>query len=152
MVDKTELREQILFRELSEAELAVVAQKIVEEHFRPGQSIFSEGDRTAGIYLIKSGKVEISKTTLDGWKHQLAVLSENSIFGELSVIENKKTHGADAIAMEPTELCRIAVGDFKAFEKTNADMMYKMMKTLTRVASIHVHAMNDKVMRQLVSY
>lgn len=152
MADKSELKKQILFSELNDAELEMIAQKIAVENYPKGKTIFKEGETTRGIYLVKSGKVEISKNTPDGWKQPLALLSENHIFGELSVIEDKKAHGADATAIEPTELYRIKTDDFKAFEKTDAIMMYKIMKTIARIASRNVHAMNEKLMKLLISY
>jgi CRP-like cAMP-binding protein len=152
MADKTELRKQILFSDLTDAELGMMAQKIVVESYEKGKSIFKEGEPTKGLYLVKSGRVEISKNTPDGWKQTLALLTENHIFGELSVIEDKQTHGADATAMEATEVFRIKTDDFKTLEKSDTNMMYKIMKTMARIASRNVHAMNEKLMKLLISY
>ncbi len=152
MADKSELRKQILFSDLSDAELSIIAQKIAVETYAKGKSIFKEGEPTKGIYLVKSGKVEISKNTPDGWKQTLAILTENHIFGELAVIEDKQTHGADATAIEATEVYRIKTEDFKTYEKSDTIMMYKIMKTIARIASRNVHAMNEKLMKLLISY
>ncbi len=152
MADKSELRKQILFSDLTDAELGMMAPKIIVENYARGKSIFKEGESTKGIYLVKSGKVEISKTTADGWKQPLAILTENHIFGELAVIEDKQTHGADATAIEATEVYRIKTDDFKALEKSDPNMMYKIMKTIARIASRNVHAMNEKLMKLLISY
>ncbi|MGE5172763.1 MAG: Crp/Fnr family transcriptional regulator [Betaproteobacteria bacterium] len=152
MADKTELKKQILFSDLSDAELGIIAQKIAVETYAKGKSIFKEGEPTKGIYLVKSGRVEISKNTPDGWKQTLALLTENHIFGELAVIEDKQTHGADATAIEATEVYRIKTEDFKTYEKSDTIMMYKIMKTIARIASRNVHAMNEKLMKLLISY
>jgi CRP-like cAMP-binding protein len=152
MADKSELKKQILFSELNDAELGMIAQKIVVENYPKGKAIFKAGEATKGIYLVQSGKVEISMNTPDGWKQPLAILTENHIFGELSIIEDKKTHGADATAIEATEVYRIKTDDFKAFEKTDTVMMYKIMKTMARIASRNVHVMNEKLMKLLISY
>jgi CRP-like cAMP-binding protein len=152
MADKTELKKQILFSDLTDAELGIIAQKIAVETYAKGKSIFKEGEPTKGIYLVKSGRVEISKNTPDGWKQTLAHLTENHIFGELSVIEDKQTHGADATAIEATEVYRIKTEDFKTYEKSDTIMMYKIMKTIARIASRNVHAMNEKLMKLLISY
>ncbi|HWR72016.1 MAG TPA: cyclic nucleotide-binding domain-containing protein, partial [Nitrospirota bacterium] len=107
MVNKAELKKQMLFSELTDEELDMIAKKIADEQYSKGKPIFRAGEATKGIYLVKSGKVEISLLTADGWKQPLAVLSENQIFGELSVIEDKKTHGANATAIEDTAVFRI---------------------------------------------
>ncbi len=152
MAGKSELKKQVLFSELNDAELEMIAQKIAVESYAKGKTIFKEGEPTKGIYLVKSGKVEISKKTADGWKQPLALFGENQIFGELSIIEDKKTHGADAMAIEATEVYRLKTDDFKALEKSDSAMMYKIMKTMARIASKKVHDMNEKLMKLLISY
>ncbi|HYA87619.1 MAG TPA: cyclic nucleotide-binding domain-containing protein [Nitrospirota bacterium] len=152
MADNSALKQQILFTDLTDTELGMIAQKIVIESYSKGQSIFREGEQTGGIYLVKKGKVEISKQTPDGWKQTLAVITENQIFGELSVIENKKTHGADATALEATDLYLFTTDKFKALEKSDPATMYKIMRTIARLASKNVHSMNDKLVKLLISY
>jgi CRP-like cAMP-binding protein len=152
MIDKSELKNQNLFSDLTDAELATMAAKIVVESYTAGKPIFKEGEPTKGIYLLKSGRVEISKVTPDGWKQTLAILTANHLFGELSVIEDKKTHGADATALEATVVYCFKTDDFKALEKSDMIMMYKIMKTITRIASRNVHAMNEKLVNLLISY
>lgn len=152
MISKSELKNQILFSDLTDAELEVIAQKVLVENFPKGKPIFKAGEPTRDIFLVKSGKVEISMVTADGWKQTLAILLENQIFGELSVIEDKKTHGADATAIEATEVYRLKTDDFKALEKSDTMMMYKIMKTIARIASKNVHSMNEKLMKLLISY
>ena len=152
MVDKAVLKKQILLSELTGEELEAIVQKVKAESFAKGKSIFQEGESTKCMYLINAGKVEIAKTTADGWKQTLAVLTENHFFGELSLIEDKKTHGASATAIDDTEIVCINMKDFKAFEQSNPGMMYKIMKTIARVASKNVHAMNDRLIKLLISY
>ncbi len=152
MVDLADLKEQILLKDLNDEELRIIAERVVEESYPLGKLIFMEGEETVGIYLIKKGRVEISKTTPDGWKQTLAVLSEGHFFGELSVIEDKKEHGAIATAIDNTDVFVIKKEDLKSLEKTNPELMYKIMKTIARVASRNVHTMNEKLVKLLISY
>jgi CRP-like cAMP-binding protein len=144
MMDAAALKLQKLFGELDDAELAVVAQKVQVEHYPRGSAIFREGEPTRGICLICKGKVEVSKTTADGWKQTLAVLTALQFFGELSVIEDRKAHSTNTTALETTELYRM--------ERSHPVMMYKIMKTMARCASRNVHSMNEKLMKALISY
>lgn len=149
---KTELKKQILLSDLNESEIDILSNKIIEESYPKGKNIFKEGDPTKGIYLIRKGKVEISKITPDGWKQTLAVLKDGHFFGELSLIEDKKNHGADAVALENTELFLIKKEDFKELEQKEPLLMYKIMKTIARVASRNVHSMNERLIKLLISY
>lgn len=152
MITIADLKKQHLFCDLDDAELAVMAQKVQVEQFPMGSAIFREGEPTRGLYLIRAGKVEVSKTTPDGWKQTLAVLAERHFFGELSVIEDRKTHSTNTTALETTELFRITIEGFKELERSHPVMMYKIMRTMARMASRNVHTMNEKLVKALISY
>ncbi len=152
MVSVSDLEGQILLKDLDEGELRMIGERITVESYPKGQTVFKEGEATRGIYLVGKGKVEISKTTPDGWKQTLAILKEGHFFGELSVIEDKTEHGANATAIDNAELFLLKTEDFKALEHSNPETMYKIMKTIARVASRNVHTMNDKLVKLLISY
>lgn len=152
MIKKDELKKQVLFEELKESELETISKVLIIESFPKGKHIFKEGDPTKGIYLIKKGKVEISKITPDGWKQTLAVLKDGNFFGELSIIEEKKNHGADAVALENTELFLFKKEEFEALEQKEPLLILKIMKTIARVASRNVHTMNERLIKLLISY
>lgn len=152
MVNKSELKQQKLFSELSEAELDTIAQKIITEKYAKSMTILKEGEPTKGIYLIHKGKVEISKITPDGWKQTLAFLAEDHFFGELSVIEDRAKHSADVTAVDDAVCFLIKKDDFRDLEEKEPAMMYKIMRAIARVASRNVRSMNEKLMKALISY
>lgn len=152
MIDVADLKKQRLFSELNAAELELMATKVTLEQFPKGASIFKEGDPVKGIYLIRCGKIEVSKITADGWKQTLSVLSINYVLGELSMLENRTAHSADATAIEAVEAYLLKAEDFRAFEKTNIEMMYKVMRSIVLVACWNVRVMNEKLMKLLISY
>ncbi|VAX27469.1 hypothetical protein MNBD_NITROSPIRAE02-443 [hydrothermal vent metagenome] len=152
MIDIADLKKQILLKELNDEELLMIRDKITVESYPRGTLIFKEGEPTKGIYLVKNGKVEISKSTPDGWKQTLAILNEGHFFGELSVIEDKKVHGANVTAVENTELFLLKSETFKSLENSHPQVMYKIVKAIARVASKNIHSMNEKLMNLLISY
>jgi len=80
------------------------------------------------------------------------VFTEGAFFGELSVIEDRKIHSTNATAIDAVELYRIRTEDFKSLEASDPQMMYKVMKTVARMASRNIHMMNEKLMKALISY
>ncbi len=61
---------------------------ITTRHFRPGELIFSEGDRGNYAYIVEEGRVEIW-TELQGVHRSLNVLQPGSLFGELALVDSK---------------------------------------------------------------
>jgi CRP-like cAMP-binding protein len=76
-----------------------------EVRFRPGETIFAEGDPSDHGYRIISGKVEIllnlPGALKRGRKESIAHSGPGEIIGEMSVIE-KGPRSATAVAVEPT--------------------------------------------------
>lgn len=152
MVDIADIKKQILFSDLNDAELALISKKMTVEDYPKGKFIFREGEPASCIYLVHKGKVEVSKTTTDGWKQRLAVLGENHFFGELSVVEHKKMHGADTVALDDCEVYEVTADDLRSLEQTDPGIAYKIMRTIARVSSKNLHSMNEKLLKLLISY
>lgn len=152
MVDIKDLKGQLLVEGLNDEDMKKLASVIEVIKVKKGDPIFKEDDPTKGIYMVKKGAVEINKMTPDGWKQKLAQLKKNHFFGELSIIEHKKTHGANAEALDNVELFVIDKEQFEKIEQNDPALISKIMRTIARVASRNVHLMNDKLIKLLISY
>ncbi len=151
MIKTSTLKKQILLEDLKETDLKKIAKIVKKISFSKGEYLFREKEDTKGLYLIHSGKVEISKITPDGWKQTLAVLSKRHYLGELSIIEHRR-HEANAAALENTEILLIAKKDFEVMEKKDMILTSKIMKKLVLVMSKNLRRMNEKFLNSLISY
>ncbi|MCL4477144.1 MAG: cyclic nucleotide-binding domain-containing protein [Nitrospirae bacterium] len=151
MVSLEMLKEQILLEDLDASELKKMAGVVKEIPFKKGEHVFREKEDTKGIFLIHSGKVEISKITPDGWKQTLAVLTKGSFFGELSIIEHR-IHEANAVSLEDTVVLCIPKEDFERMENEDLLLASKIMKRLILVLSKNLRQMNEKFLNALISY
>jgi len=151
MADINELKNQVLFEDLSGEQLKSLAKVIDKISLKKGESLFSEGDDTRGIYLVEAGAVEVSKTTPDGWKQKLAVFKAGKFFGELSVME-KRTHEADAAAVEKSELLLLSKEAFEKLEKDEAKLALAITKKIAIAMSKNLRQMNEKFINALINY
>jgi CRP/FNR family cyclic AMP-dependent transcriptional regulator len=151
MVSASELRKQVLFEDIEKPELEKLAEEITEISLKKGDSLFKEADETKGIYLVRSGKVEISKVTPDGWKQTLAVLTPGSFFGELSIME-KRRHEANAVALEKTDLLLLKKEVFEKLEKDKPDVALQIFKKIALTMSKNLRRMNEKFLNALINY
>lgn len=151
MLSINELREQILFEGTSDSELGKLTKVIKELSLKKDEFLFKEGEDTKGIYMIRSGRIEINKTTTDGWKQTLAVLTVGSFFGELSIIEKRK-HEANAVAIENTELLKLPKEEFEKLEKEDVVLASQILKKLVLVMTKNLRRMNEKFLNALINY
>jgi CRP-like cAMP-binding protein len=151
MADVNELKRQVLFENIDKDGLDQLAPVITEISLKKGDILFNDGEDTKGIYLIRSGKIEISKLTADGWKQNLAILNPNQFFGELSVME-KRSHEATATAIDNTMLFLLPKEGFEQIEKEKTELALQITKKIALVLSKNLRNMNQKFLNALINY
>ena len=120
------LKNSDIFKTCNEVDLIDIASICAENYFEKGVNIFKKGDQGNCMYFIHSGQVSIH----DG-QHQLAVLSENEIFGELSLLDSE-SRSASATALSDCILLKIEQELFYDVVATNSDILKGIMRTLCK--------------------
>lgn len=105
------LRKVALFSDLSPEELNDIQRVFVEKTYKKNQIIFLEEDTGDYMYLVKSGKVKVSKATPEGKENILAIHNTGEFFGEMSLLDGQ-TAPATVTAMEPCRLLIVSKHDF----------------------------------------
>lgn len=96
MIDK--IAKDSFFDELTFEEQAFLLTKGTEITVKKGNSLFIEGDLPKHIYFIKHGRVQLSKTNVEGKILYFQVKQKNDFVGELSLFNDLKvTSNADVI-------------------------------------------------------
>ena len=84
-------------------------------------------DNSSQIYLLKEGKIKISRTHENGQQITLAILGPGEIFGEMSMLgESNRKEFAEVL--EPATICVIKKNDFEELLKTNTTLMLKIFQ------------------------
>ncbi|MFN3480300.1 MAG: cyclic nucleotide-binding domain-containing protein [Thermodesulfovibrionales bacterium] len=151
MVSIEDLRRQVLFEDLDNRSLEKIAQRLRILNFKKGETLFGEGDEARGIYLINSGKIEITKATPDGWRQTIAHFGPGNFCGELSIIENRK-HEAKAVATENVSVYFLSVEDFQRIETEDLLLASEILKKLVLILSRNIRLMNERFLKALVNY
>ncbi len=120
------LKNSAIFHNCKEVDLVEIASICRVQHVDSGVVLFSKNDAGNCVYFIYKGKVSIH----DG-EHQLAVLSENELFGELSVLD-ADLRSASATTITECILLKIEQEDFYDVIATNTDILKGIMKTLCK--------------------
>lgn len=120
------LKNSEIFENCKEADLIEIAAICEESYVDKNVTIFHKGDYGNCMYFIYSGSVSIH----DG-QHQLAQLSENEIFGELSLLDSE-ARSASATTLTDCVLLKIEQEDFYDLIATNTDVLKGIMRTLCK--------------------
>ncbi len=120
------LRTSEIFYNTPEAELAELAGVLEELYLNPNENLFHKGDIGECMYFIYKGKIRIHDEDVT-----LAILEENEILGELSVLDSE-TRSASATALQETILLKLEQEPFYDIMMTNAEVLKGILKTLGR--------------------
>jgi len=101
----------------------------MEKKLEPGEVLFDEGDKGEVMYLIREGKIKITKGSGSDEK-VLAVLKEGDFFGEMAIIDGSP-RSAGASAASSVSLLVIDKETFKSKIRENPLIEY-VLETLSR--------------------
>ncbi len=145
------LKMQNLFKGFENEELEKLIPLMEVKKFAKDEHVFRLKTPCKGIYMIQSGRVEISKTTTDGWRQPLVLLEKGCFMGEIALLE-KSSHATDARVIESAELLVLPKKIFEDLEKKEPVLMLKMLKNIAIIAGQNVRRMNEKFLKALVNY
>jgi CRP-like cAMP-binding protein len=98
------------------------------KEFPKGTVLFREGEPGKEMYVLQSGKVQISKKVRDVEK-VLAILGPGEFFGEMAIISNKPRNASAAVE-EDVRVLMIDPKTFEAMIRGNSEIAVRMIKKL----------------------
>ena len=91
-----------IFQGLTRRQLGRVMMAMQRRPYRAGEIIFEEGQLGRAVYILKSGKVELSRKS-GSTRRVLGVLTPGQMFGEMALLEQMQ-RTASATVLEDGEI------------------------------------------------
>ncbi len=117
-----------LFAGLNEQELDALLRVAIKKTFPKNTILFSEGDKTDSLYVIRSGKVKVTITDKDGKEIILSMLGPGEYFGEMSLLDSEP-RSATVMTREATELLIVSKNDLMDIFSSNP-IAFNLLKGL----------------------
>jgi CRP/FNR family transcriptional regulator len=104
-----------IFSGLTEKELAALAQTLVRNVFQAGDTVFRQGDPAQHIFLIKSGRIRLSRAMENGADLILDIRKPGDYLGEyiLNDMEKGFPYPVTASCVERTVTCGFSKSSFE---------------------------------------
>jgi CRP-like cAMP-binding protein len=136
---------------LSSVDLAKISQKFSETQFEKGNYLYWEGDLADRLYVIKQGKVKITKGSSSGKEIVLEIVSTGEICGGSAVFS--QTNPTSALAAEDVIAYSLSKVDFLGLLGTYKNLaiqfiMYlgeKLMKAHEMMMSLVVSNVEKRI-------
>lgn len=144
------LKQNILFQDLSSQELKFVENIVNVRNYRPGESVFRQGEIGVGMYIIVSGSVNIYVEELEANSNQMSTslvtqLKAADFFGELALVENESRRSASASANEDTVLIGFYKPDLMEIVERNSHAGVKILLRLGEVLGIRLRQTTSRI-------
>lgn len=100
---KAFLKSLDIFKELKDRELGQVAQTLHTRTYHAGEVLFLEGDIGRALFIVESGKVDLTKKDAAGHEQSIYAVGPGEFFGEMALLEHLP-RTASATAAERSRL------------------------------------------------
>lgn len=148
-VDKAKvLRQSPLFELLSAAEIDVLAALSKPQRHAAGETLFSEGEVGASLYVLAAGEVEVVRRTGAGAEKVLATLSAPAAFGEMSLIDREQ-RSATVRARTEAVVLQLTAENFATFRKHSRDGFTLVVVNIARMLSGRLRETNARLAERL---
>ena len=118
-----------IFSDLSSKELRAVERILHRRTYRESEVLFREGDPGVGMYIIETGRINI---TIGKENRLLAVLSNGEFFGEIALL-SEIPRTATATAVIDTKILGFFQPDLFGLLETNPRMGNKILHRLAQM-------------------
>ena len=97
------LKQAPLFADLGPAEINLLAGRTVRKQVSKGETLFCEGDKAHGLYLVETGSMKIYKLSASGREQVLHIERPGNSFAEVPLFDGDP-YPASAAALEDSTL------------------------------------------------
>jgi CRP-like cAMP-binding protein len=123
------LRRLPLFNDLSEAELALIGERVTIHLYDAGMIVFSEGDVCRELWIVKEGTVKILKTAPSGRQQLIGIERAGNSLSEVAVFDGGR-YLATAQTVSSTVLLRLEADHFRRICLQHPEVALKVIKVL----------------------
>jgi len=146
-----------LFEELTDAELAQVAERCIVRRYERHSQILGEQDRTDDVFFILEGEARANSMTPSGREVIFSELAAGDMFGEFSAIDGLPRSTA-VVALADCLLARMSAANFFELLRQNGAVSARLVELLVakirrmseRVFEVSALAVRERVRRELL--
>ena len=135
---------ELLFEDFSEEELSDLLHIAKKTQYMSGDYLFKEGDESDSIYIIFTGRIEISSEMDNHERINFPTVLNGTVLGEIAFFDGKP-RSASARAIDNINAMVITHNIFKEFENENPKLAIKFLKEIGKITAERLRWADQKV-------
>ncbi|CUT12325.1 cAMPbinding proteins catabolite gene activator and regulatory subunit of cAMPdependent protein kinases [Bradyrhizobium sp.] len=131
------------FGGIPDQSLDLLMSMLVECRFDPGATVVTEGEPGRSLFIVKSGRLAVSKRANAGRVIPISVLEPGDFFGEMTLIE-MQNRSATVIAESPTVLYELTAQKLYACYKADIHAYVIILQNINRELCRRLRRSDDR--------
>ena len=123
----------MLFAHLTEADFRDLHRPIDQLDYAAGATLYRAGDEGLSLFTVRTGLVKLAQYLPDGTQRIVRLLGKTDVLGLECMAGTVYQHSA--IALQPTEVCRLPVTSVKRLMRGNPQLFHTLMAHWYRALS-----------------
>jgi CRP-like cAMP-binding protein len=120
-----------VFADLQPEELAALTKAALRKLYQKGQEVFSQGEPAQKMFLLKGGRVKLSKLAESGDEITLDIRKAGDFLGEAMLLEDT-LYPLTATCLEDTLICGFDKAGFEKLVLEHPNIGLQVIKNLSR--------------------
>jgi CRP/FNR family cyclic AMP-dependent transcriptional regulator len=100
---------------------------LARKQFKPGDTVYPSSVKSGTLFLLKSGRVQVTRTAANGQVHGVKTLDPGTIFGDAPAL-GQSMFGTTATATEATKVIVITPADFEKLAASSPEMVINILR------------------------
>jgi len=142
------LRQNEYFEHLSAEDLQTIASCVSLHEYERGETLFWEGEASAGLHIVESGCIKIYRLSPQGRQYIVRLLMEGDTFNEVSVFD-RNGNPVNAEALEASRVWVVEPECVRNLVRANADFSQKVIDNLCHNLRNLVQAVSEMAFYQV---
>jgi len=140
-----------LFKELSDADLQIIAEAVLVEKYETEEMVFEENSPRQNLRLIYEGEIELFKRSTFGEETRLSFFGKYDFLGEGALMD-EYPHSTSARTLAPSILLTISREKFLKILEDNPTMGAHVLPAVARVISRRMRQASTRVVNVAAQY
>lgn len=138
-----------IFEDAGDSCLQRIDKYAIHKYLKKKEPIYLPGDKSDKVYLLKEGRVKVSKLSEDGREMTLEILEPGEIFGESAIFNDDDRRTTMAEALDDAMVCIMYQNEFEEILKRQPDLAMKFTREIGSKSREMESKLEDMVFRNV---
>ena len=106
--------------------------------YQPGQFVFYEGHAALGLYILCTGRVKLTRSTVKGQQRVVGIMDPGQLI-EKHIFQEGAVHQVTCEALDPSQVCVVDRTKYLAFLEQHSQLAVNVIKLLSHEMGLSLH-------------